>query len=334
MKRFGSTIIAIGAALAAGCVVARANDSTAELSIGGLQFTKSPNISMISEELKISLERVSVRYQFLNTSPAPVTVTVAFPLPDIDLSEDENIAIPSSDPLNFVDFETKVDGNPIKLAIDQRAFVGDKEVTRLLRDLKIAVLPLGAQQLRPQDLPQATRDRMVSEGLLTPAGSDERGRPLYSPGWIVKTSVYRDQTFPAGKPVTVEHTYRPSVGSGADTILRKALRHDKAISREIERYRRDYCVSDEFLQALDKLPANAPNSAGLQERRINYVLKTGANWAGPIKSFHLTIDKGAGGHLVSYCPGKLSSGKPAALDISATDFTPDRDIKLLFVGKF
>jgi len=333
MKRFGPTIVAIGAALAAGCVVARANDSTAELSIGGLRFTKSPNISMISEELKISLERVSVRYQFLNTSPAPVTMTVAFPLPDIDLSEDENIAIPSSDPLNFVDFETKVDGNPIKLAIDQRAFVGDKEVTRLLRELKIALLPLGAQQFRPQDLPQATRGRMVSEGLLTPAGSDERGRPLYSPGWIVKTSVYRDQTFPAGKPLTVEHTYRPSVGSGADTILRKALRHDTAISKEIERYRRDYCVSDEFLQALDKIPAISPNSAGLQERRINYVLKTGANWAGPIKSFHLTIDKGAGSNLVSYCPGKLSSGKPA-LDISATDFTPDRDIKLLFVGKF
>jgi hypothetical protein len=333
MDRFSATLVAIGAALAADCPLASANDSTAELSIGGLQLTRSANISMVSEELKISLERVSVRYQFLNTSSAPVTVTVAFPLPDIDLSEGENIALPAKDPLNFVDFQTKVDGNPVKLAIDQHAFVGDKEVTGVLRELKIAVLPLGEQQFRPQDLPQAVRDRMASEGLLMPAGSDERGRPLYSPGWIVKTSVYREQTFPAGKPVTVEHTYRPSVGATPDTILRKALRQDKAMAKEIERYRRDYCLTDDLLQELDKVAgASRDNAAMVQERRISYVLKTGANWAGPIKSFRLTIDKGGNNRLVSYCPGKLAP-KPT-LDVTATDFTPDRDLKLLFVGRF
>jgi hypothetical protein len=313
---------------------ARANDSAAELAIGGLQFTRAANVSMTKEDLRISLTRINVRYEFLNTSSSPVTLTVAFPLPDIDLSEGENIALPDGDPLNFVKFETKVDGNPIQLGVDQRAFVGDKEVTAQLRELKIPVLPIGARELRPQDLPQATRDRMASEGLLMPAGSDERGRPLYAPGWTVKTAVVRQQTFPAGKPVVVEHSYLPSVGASPDTILRKALRKDKAMAKEVERYRRDYCVTDDFLQELDKIGGSSRgNGAMIQERRISYILKTGANWAGPIGSFHLSIDKGGGSQLVSYCPGKLGPSKPD-LDVTIANFTPDRDIKLLFVGRF
>jgi len=103
--------------------------SAAELSIGGLQFVRTNDIAMQSEDLRISLDRVTVRYQFANTSAKPVTLTVAFPLPDIDLSDAENVAFPSTDPVNFVDFETKIDGVPAKFQIDQRAMVGDKDVT-------------------------------------------------------------------------------------------------------------------------------------------------------------------------------------------------------------
>src|SRR5579864_284526 len=77
------------------------NDSAAELSIGGLRLTRTNEISIESEELRVSLDRIDVRYQFINTSGKPVTLTVAFPLPDIDLAEAENIALPSNDPVNF-----------------------------------------------------------------------------------------------------------------------------------------------------------------------------------------------------------------------------------------
>jgi hypothetical protein len=334
MARLQKTIVAVCVTFAVSHPVL-ANDSAAELSIGGLRFTHSPSVSMISEELRISLERIRVRYEFVNTSTEPVTLTVAFPLPDLDLSEGESIAFPSNDPLNFVDFETRVDGNPIKFSLEQRAFVGDRDVTSLLHELKIPVLPLGAQQLRPQELPPATRSQMASEGLLMPAGSDERGRPLYAPGWMVKTSVYREQTFPAGKPVIVEHSYRPSVGASPDTILRKALRQDRAMAKEIDRYRREYCLTDEFLRDLDKIAGSSKaNTAMLQERRISYVLKTGANWAGPIKSFRLSIDTGGQGRLVSYCAGKINPTSKPTFDLTAIDFTPDRDLNLLLVGRF
>ncbi len=313
---------------------ARANDSAAELSIGGLQFTRTAAVSIDSEELRISLDRVTVRYQFKNVSAAPVDLTVAFPLPDIDLSEGENIAFPSNDPVNFVDFETKVDGSPVKFSIEQRAVVGDKDVTSSLREYKVPVLPIGAWQIRTQDLQEATRSKMADDGLLLPAGSNEKGRPLFEPGWIVKTSAVRQQTFPVGRPVAVEHSYRPSVGGSADTILRKGLRQNKAMAKEIERYRRDYCITDGFLAELDKIAgAGQENKAAVQERRISYVLKTGANWAGPIKDFRLSVD-GGNGRLVSFCHAGLNEVPGRSGEFNAKDFLPAQNLKILFVGKF
>ena len=54
MDRLKSCSIAIvgGAMLAAACT-ARANDSAAELSIGGLQFVRTNDIAMESEDLRI-----------------------------------------------------------------------------------------------------------------------------------------------------------------------------------------------------------------------------------------------------------------------------------------
>ena len=312
---------------------ASANDTAAELSIGGLQFSRTSAVSMESETLKITPDRVSVHYLFKNTTEAPVNLTVAFPLPDIDLAEGESIAFPSADPVNFVDFETRIDGQPVKFVVEQSARVGDKDVTKLLKDQQIPVLPIGTQQIRTQDLPDAVRTKLADAGLLMPAGTNDRGRQLYEPGWIVRTSVVREQSFPVGRQVSVEHTYRPSLGGSVDTILRKGLRQQKAITAEVERYRRDYCITDGFLAEIDRIAgAGQENKAGIQERRVSYVLKTGANWAGPIKDFRLSVDGGKG-RLVSFChPGLIPA--PNSSDLAAKDFTPAQNIKILIIGKF
>ena len=82
-----------------------------------------------SEDLAITPAAVTVRYVFLNQSASPVTLTVAFPLPDIDLTDAETLAFPTNDPANFVGFSTKVDGKPVNFTVNQRAFVNNKEVT-------------------------------------------------------------------------------------------------------------------------------------------------------------------------------------------------------------
>jgi hypothetical protein len=328
-------LIAIIGGMLATAGAARANDSAAELAIGGLQFVRTDDISMESEDLRISPDRVTVRYQFANSSAKPVTLTVAFALPDIDLAEAETIALPSSDPVNFVDFETRVDGVPAQFQINQRATVGDRDVSALLAQFKLPLLPIGSREIRISDLSAATRNTLADQGLLMPAGIDDKGRQNYAAAWVAKTSAVRQQTFPPDRNVLVEHQYKPSVGTSSDTILRSALRRNRPLAAEVERYRKDYCISDAFLAELDKRAGDkAINASMIQERRIKYVLKTGANWAGPIGTFKLTIDPGAGDRLVSFCAGRLQPAASSALEFTAKDFKPDADLKILIVGRF
>ena len=325
------------ALLAAGTVFsqARANDSSAELSVGGLVFTKSADVSMEAEDLLITPDLVTVRYRFLNQSQKPVTLTVAFPLPEIDLSDGDNIAIPASDSINFVGFETKIDGKPVTFTMNQRAFLGEKDVSAMLGGMGVPLMPLGALHAKLDALAPASRDKLVDEGLLVQAGSNEQGKPIYDAGWKVKTSAVRQQTFPPNRPVAVEHRYKTSLGVSFDTILRKALRQNKGMAKEVERYRKDYCITDKFLADVDKIAGTAEaNASKVQERRISYILKTGANWAGPIKQFKLVVDVQKANRLVSFCAPNIKTVSPTVVEVSAKDFTPDKDLKILIVGRF
>ena len=336
MKCYFAALLATCAAVAldAGASPARANDSSAELAVGGLVFTKNADVSIESEDLTITPDTVTVRYVFLNQSPSPVTLTVAFPLPDIDLADGANVAFPTGDPVNFVGFSTKIDGKPINFTVNQRATLDSKDVTATLRDMGIALLPIGPRQLKINELPQQTRDRAVTAGLLLQSGTNDKGEPLYEPTWTLKTSVVRQQTFPPGKPVSVEHRYRTSVGLSFDSVLRQGLRQKKGLESEVQRYKTNYCILDDFLQSVDKLAgADEANKAKILERRISYVLKTGANWAGPIKSFHLVVDKGQPDRIVSFCGDGVKKISATAFEMRASDFTPTRDLNIIIVGR-
>ena len=141
--------------------------------------------------------------------------------------------------------------------MNQRAFLGQKDVSAILRGLGVPLMPLGTSQAKLTALPQASRDKLIDEGLLVPAGQDEQGKQRYEAGWKVRTSVVRQQTFPANKPVLVEHRYKTSLGMSFDTVLRRATRQNRGMAKEIARYRRDYCVTDKFLADLDRIAGNA-----------------------------------------------------------------------------
>ena len=336
MKRYFAAVLVTCAAVGcdAGGSLSRANDSSAELAVGGLVFTKNAEVSIESEDLTITPDTVTVRYVFVNQSPSPVTLTVAFPLPDIYLADGANVAFPTSDPVNFVGFSTKIDGKPINFTVNQRAALDGKDVTAALRDMGIPLLPIGAHQLKISELPQQTHDRAVNAGLLQQTGTNDKGEPLYDPSWTLKTSVVRQQTFPPGKPVSVEHRYRTSVGISFDSVLRAGLRQNKALESEVQRYKANYCVLDDFLRSVDKLAgADEANKTKILERRISYVLKTGANWAGPIKNFRLVVDKGQPDRIVSFCGDGVKKISPTAFEVRASDFTPARDLNIIIVGR-
>src|SRR5450755_135515 len=102
-SRIFATVVV--AALIAATTPCMANDSSAELAAGGLVLTKNDAIEMESENLYISDKLVRVNYRFKNTSPKDVTVTVAFPLPDVTIDgPEENPVIPKDDSANFLAF--------------------------------------------------------------------------------------------------------------------------------------------------------------------------------------------------------------------------------------
>lgn len=64
-----------------------------------------------------------------------------------------------------------------------------------------------------------------------------------------------------------------------------------------------------------------------------YVLHTGANWAGPIKDFELVIRKSAPDQMVSTCFSGLTKVSPVEFRAHRTNFRPSEDLRILYLPK-
>jgi hypothetical protein len=121
---------------------ASANDTSAELATGGLIFVQNDNVEMRSEDLAISAKEIDVRYRFFNKAASDVTVLVAFPMPDVRIEEpDQNISLPTEDPVNLLAFATTVNGKPVKTQVEQHVFAAGIDRTQLLTSLGIPLAP-------------------------------------------------------------------------------------------------------------------------------------------------------------------------------------------------
>jgi len=152
--------ISITAAAAAFAIFALgpafADDSTAELATGGLAFIQTNDITMQSEDLLVSMTEIRARYEFVNISGRDVTTLVAFPLPDIKGEIEFMVAVPGDDPVNFLNFKTLVDGQPVATEVQQRASALSVDQTALLRSLGVPLAPYGQATVAAlEKLPQA-----------------------------------------------------------------------------------------------------------------------------------------------------------------------------------
>jgi hypothetical protein len=320
-------IILFGAmALALAANPLAANDSIAEMTAGGLVLTRSGGIDMISEDLFVSAEEVRVRYRFRNArNRARILVsTIAFPMPDRDLSEERegDVAFPS-------DFRVKVDGRPVATRIERRAVLGGVDHSALLAGLGLAP-DAGTEAL--DALPPADKARLVKLGLAE-ADEYDAGRGMerhLAPMWTVKETYYWDQAFPAGRDVIVEHSYRPGTGASVGTALASAeFRRSAEGRRMIARY----CIDRAFLAGLARMAARAGGGEFpmLGERRVGYILTTGGNWRSPIGGFRLVVDKGARENLVSFCADNVRKISPTQFEVRHANWRPDRDLDILIV---
>jgi hypothetical protein len=318
--RFGK----MTALMAVGCAVgtaALANDSTATTAAGGLVLRQSVDIDMRSEDLFVSVEQVRVRYVFRNRAAADVRVTVAFPMPDRDLSamRESDVGYPS-------DFHTRVDGRPVQAALERHAFVGGRDQTALLQQLHIPLSPGadGTEAIRHAlgALPAGARERLRQARLID---IDEDGAV---PLWTLRDTWYWQQVFPAGRDLIVEHEYRPGAGSSAGTPLAFPEFRRSADGRAEAAF---YCADPAFLASLDRLTRAGGEGTELADYRIGYILTTGGNWRSPIGDFRLVVDKGSPHNLVSFCGQGVRRISPTRFEERHTNWRPDRDLNILIV---
>ncbi len=333
MMRLKSILASACAIAALAAPAAFANDSTAELAQGGLVLKKADGIAMKSEDLFISQDAVKVKYQFLNTSGHDQKVVVAFPLPEITTEgEDDNIAIPDMDKDNFVDFHTTVDGVPVQAMIEQKAFKNGVDQTALLKSLGVPLAPLQAttgqalDKLSPADAQKLVKLEMaVDQEYDVGKGMEHH----YGAAWTLKTTYYWEQVFPAGKIVHVNHDYKPSVGSSAGTSLEMA---EFQTQPEFKTMQAKYCIDSDFMASVAKRKKEVgEDHQGYFEQRIDYILKTAANWSEPIGDFRLVLDKGKADSIMSVCETGIKKITPTQFEVHRTNFTPKEDLHILIL---
>lgn len=323
--------ILLGALMAG---AAQANDSTGHLAAGGLLLSKTDAIEMRSEELYVSEKEVRVRYRFFNKTGADIKTQVGFPMPDVPPRGDEdNYELPVPDAVNFLSFSTKVDGKPVTMQMDQHAVAGGVDQTAMLRGLHLPLTHFQDATVKTlRALPREQQAKLVTLGL---AREDEydigQGMQKYvEPNWTLRTTYHWEQVFPAQKEVVIEHRYKPAVGSTAGSFVSAGQPEPEVLAG----YKERYCVDDDFLNAaLRASKAVEAKSSFLTERRIEYVLVTGANWAGPIKDFRLVVDKGSPSSLVSFCATGVKKIGPTQFEVRATDFTPSQNLNVLILAE-
>jgi hypothetical protein len=327
--------IALAVATAA-AAPAFANDSSAELTTGGLVFVRNDNVEMQSEDLRISAKEIHVRYRFFNKSDKPVTVLVAFPMPEIKVDEqDQVISVPTEDPVNFLAFTTTVNGQPVVTKVEQRVLSAGLDRTQLLRSLGLPLAPHLASTNEALDrLPPEKWDELLRLGIaeIEEYDAGQGMKKHLAARWGLQTTFYWEQTFAARAETVIEHRYKPSVGATVQTALGPP---EAAKEPWYDEYKFKYCMDQQFLAAVEgaRTAAKSPFGAPFGEERIEYILKTGANWSGPIKDFRLVVDKGAADNLVSFCGEDVKKIGDTQFEVKKTDFTPDGNLAILILKK-
>jgi hypothetical protein len=145
--------------------------------------------------------------------------------------------------------------------------------------------------------------------------------------WAIVTRYHRTQTLPAGKTVSVSHSYtnRPpgSLFCWTDP------------PEDWQLYLKDqYCIDEGTAMALArtlKHPQGDEFGHYGTAWNISCVLRTANSWAGPIGKFTLTLDKGAPENVISLCAEGVRKTGPTTFVMEKTDYTPDRDLEVLIV---
>lgn len=317
------------------------NDGYSEIGIGGLVLMNTDKISMNREDLFISEKEIRVEYEFSNLTDKDIEASVVFPLPDLVLSQEFESARGLINFEKHLNFKTEVDGKPFPITLEQRAFVGDADISSVLMGVGLPVSAdledfSGAiRALLPENL-----KRLLAVGAVE-LYKDENGNDIplapdqfIQPNWTVKYQMVRKQVFPAGKTLRVKHRYVPVLGSSVQTYFppkEEIAKMDESDRAEFAREAARYCYDDGFWKAFEKRVKKENGNVGFPTN-VSYILMSGATWAGPIKEFRMVVDKGRADALVSFCGEGVKKISPTQFEMRKTNFEPKQNVDVMIVN--
>jgi hypothetical protein len=298
------------------------NDGHAAITTSGIIFNKSDKISIETENLIISENKIIVEYLFRNNSASDINAVIAFPFPDI-------ICDPFN-PMNYPDgFTVFVDGKKIECEKEIKAVIYDttghfkigQDITDILIRNRIPLdcRDLGEIQNNRGKITNSYYKKLIKLGLAV----DPQGDP-WQIFYKIQLKCYWNQVFPANSNLSIKHEYIPSLGSengyyeGDSNIIR--------IKERISDYQKFYLEhlkNDKYgtrFSYKDKYYVN-----------LNYVLQTANTWKGPIKKFTVTFIN-SGELLVSSLQGpfKYLGGN---MVICKSNYVPKEDLLVIFFKK-
>lgn len=327
-----------------------ANDGFGGLSATGLSFGNTDAVTMLSEDLFIGLDRISVDYLFKNTSEQDVTGQMIFPLPPISVWSlyQGMINLPEAPfPDNLVGFTAVVDGKPVAVSIDRIAVIEaehsegspesvyydtpGREVTARLNQ---EGLPLSLDIDQVSAALAALPDRQAAlerDGIAVwYEGETDDAARLGFPQWSIIYRYHWTQTFPAGAELRVSHDYNNYPAGGL------LFWQHPASEDYLQEMIAAYCIDEGTSKAMAKaVQGTDPDSGEATQLGIgyflSYVLRTANSWAGPIGHFRLTLDKGRPENVISLCADGLKKTSATTFALERSDYTPTQDLQIMIV---
>jgi hypothetical protein len=299
-----------------------ANDSSAEIGAGGIELVRNDWVRMIKEDLYLSPGEVRVDYVFESSAEAARDYMIAFPMPDIKPTEylESDLGIPNRQSDNFLNFTIKADGKPVIPSLEIRALTYGIDVTDELKSLGLPLSPFdGKTAGLIARLPEPTRQSLRVRGIV----NGDYGADVLYPAWTLRSTYYWTQNFPAKGRIAISHTYTPVVGSS----------FYYPSNAEESGERDDFCIDAGTDAAIAK-SIKASKQEFMLAHALSYILITANNWAETIGDFRLVIDKKDEANFVSACLDGLKKIGPTQFELRKTDFTPDDDLKILFLEPF
>lgn len=316
---------------------AAANDSAASVGVGGIQLTREPRVSTQKERLTISLQKITVEYEFLNETDRDITTEVAFPVPPYD-----NDYVSASNPKFLDDFRVWIDGREAKFQIDVKATVDGVDRTGVLRKLGVDVASFGhftdndpkhPEPYSPEieKLSPSQRDELQRAGLL--------GSGNGIPNWTVAKIYHWRQTFAAHRTVRVRHEYAPIYGF---TPLPVEGIYGPSRGKRTPGFTQamhDSCVDAGLQNTLLAVARKEPADYGeyIESAWVDYILTTANTWQTPIRDFELVVERAVPRDLarsrwaLSFCwDGPVKQIDKDRFVARITNFVPKRELHITF----